>query len=301
MTERYRAAAIQMTVEAVTDPARRDEIIAENCHRAMTLIERLAKSEGDPLRLVVLPACFLQAPLPDRTPDALKRVAITLPGPELVPLVDLCRQYGLYLAGSCVERFPALPGWYFHSGFLVGPGGLQIRSPKVQARSVPHVVVVKDRLEEYLAVVGPDALFPVVDTPIGRLGVLVESEIYVPEVGRALSAKGAEILLHPTLNRPRTPPRPIDAARRARAFENRCFVLSANHAATEGSDPVTGSRWRIGSAGGSAITAPDGHDRAVLANADEGAAVATIDLGESRDRTNDESAFTPLLYRGVYC
>jgi predicted amidohydrolase len=300
MRERYRAAVVQLPVEAILDPAVRDEVMALNRARAIAAVERLAASERGALRVVVLPACFLQAPLPDRTPEALERVAITLPGPEIAPLIDLCRRHNLYLAGSCVERFPLLPGWYFHSGFVIGPDGVLIRAPKAQARSVPHVVVLKDRLDAYRAVAGPDALFPVVETPIGRLGVLVESEIYVPEAARALAAKGVQLLLHPTLHRPRTPPRPLEAARRARAFENRCFVLTANHAVTEGRSPATGERWRVPAAGGSAIAGPDGHDLAVIVGAEEGAATATVDLGATGGPA-EEAAFTPALYRDVYC
>jgi predicted amidohydrolase len=300
MPERYRAAVVQLTVEAVTEPARREAVFALNRERALAAIERLLMSEGPALRLVVLPVCLLQAPLPDRTAEALDEVAIALPGPEVEPLVTFCRRHGLYLASSCIERFPPLPGWRFHSGFILGPDGVLLRAPKAQARSVPHLVVLKDRLEEYQAVVGRDALFPVVETPVGRLGMLLESEVYVPEAARALAARGVQVILHPMLHRPRTPARPLEAARRARAFENRCFVLSANHAVTEGTSPATGEHWRIPAAGGSAIVGPAGMELAAVEGTGEAVAIATIDLGATRGHA-EEARFTPALYHNVYC
>lgn len=148
--------------------------------------------------------------------------------------------------------------------------------------------------------VGPDALFPVIEMPIGRLGMLLESEIYVPEAARALAARGVQVLLHPMLHRPRTPARPLEAARRARAFENRCFVLSANHAFTERTSSATGERWRLPAAVGSAIVGPDGAELASIGGTGEATAVATIDRSATQWRA-EEARFTPALDRGLYC
>lgn len=52
--------------------------------------------------------------------------------------------------------------------------------------------------ERFVEVFGEDAIFPVVDTPIGRLGVMVCGFIQNPEVARALALKGVEVLIHPT-------------------------------------------------------------------------------------------------------
>ena len=52
--------------------------------------------------------------------------------------------------------------------------------------------------ERFVEVFGEDAIFPVVDTPIGRLGVMVCGDIQYPEVARALALTGVEVLIHPT-------------------------------------------------------------------------------------------------------
>jgi predicted amidohydrolase len=42
-----------------------------------------------------------------------------------------------------------------------------------------------------------DGLLPVVDTELGRIGMLACGEILVPESARVLMLRGAEVLLHP--------------------------------------------------------------------------------------------------------
>ena len=38
---------------------------------------------------------------------------------------------------------------------------------------------------------------PVADTPVGRVGLLVGDEIWVPEAARVLAVRGAEVICHP--------------------------------------------------------------------------------------------------------
>ena len=69
-----------------------------------------------------------------------------------------------------------------------------------------------------------DELSPVVNTPVGRVGLMVAAEAYVPEVARSLMLRGAEIILW-CADDAGTPMMPIVA--RCRAEENRVFVACA--------------------------------------------------------------------------
>jgi len=89
-------------------------------------------------------------------------------------------------------------------------------------------------LDKYLDVYGADSLFPVVDTPIGRLGALASEEIRYPEISRLLACKGAEVLLHPSSEAASTLMSPKNVAKIARAQENQMYVISSNSASITG-------------------------------------------------------------------
>ena len=93
----------------------------------------------------------------------------------------------------------------------------------------------------YLQVYGLDAVFPVADTVLGRLACIASEEILYPEIARVLALKGAEVFLHSTSEVGSTRLTPKDVAKRARAYENMAWVVSANSAGILGSDFPTQS------------------------------------------------------------
>jgi predicted amidohydrolase len=238
-----------------------------------------------------------------RSEEARLAVSIELPGPELAPLLEFAATRGVYIASSAVERRRELPGWFFHSGFLIGPGGLLIRYPKAQARSAAGVKIIQAHYAEYTAMFGEDAVFPVAETPIGNLAMCVEAEILVPEVARAFAAKGAEVLLHPTVELATAHPWMYDPARQARALENRMYVLSANLGVARERHPATGEQRERTSRGGSGIAGPDGQMLTHIAGPGEAMATARIDIGalrELRATPARETFYSPILYRSLY-
>ena len=69
-----------------------------------------------------------------------------------------------------------------------------------------------------------DAVSPVVNTPVGRVGLMVAAEGFVPEVARSLMLRGAEIIIW-CGDDPGSPMMPVVA--RCRAEENRVFIACA--------------------------------------------------------------------------
>jgi predicted amidohydrolase len=109
-----------------------------------------------------------------------------------------------------------------------------------------------------------DKLEPV-DTPWGRIGVLVCFDLRFPEPARTLALKGAELILVPT----NWPDGAVISAEHiciARAAENRVFVASCNRVGDERGFHFIGR---------SKIISVDGE---VLASASDGEAVLTADL-----------------------
>jgi predicted amidohydrolase len=93
-----------------------------------------------------------------------------------------------------------------------------------------------DVWSKYLDIYGIDGVFPVARTEIGNIAAIASEEILYPEIARAHALRGAEIFVHSSseIGSPLATPKAI--ARRARAFENIAYVVSANTAGID--DPV---------------------------------------------------------------
>ena len=76
---------------------------------------------------------------------------------------------------------------------------------------------------------GEDALFPVADTEIGRLALIICYDINFPEMPRSFAMHGTEVLLHVT-GEPYSPHRDSwEMSRHTKAYENLMYVVSSNH------------------------------------------------------------------------
>jgi predicted amidohydrolase len=174
-----------------------------------------------------------------------------------------------------------------------------LRSPKAQAYSAPEVTSLRDIREKYAEVFGAEAVLPVAETEIGKLGCLVESEVMVPEAARLVASKGAEIIVHPTLERVEQHS-PQAAMKQAAAYANGLYIVSA--AAASEDLPAGSGQWRwIG--GTSMIVGPDGAIDASLGKQAEGLLVGTIDpnrLDTARKEQARETTPAGVLYRELY-
>lgn len=232
---RYQAAALQTIIREVRDRATKAETIRENVNRSLALIDYVTTRFGN-AKLCVLPEFSLQGFDHWDSLDELLAVCITIPGPELGPFREVAAKKGIYIAGSAFEVDADWPGRWFNSTFLIDDRGeIALRYRKIFCGSVQsgfsHNTSPMDVYSEYVQRYGVEGLFPVADTPLGRLGMLVCYDICVPEVARCLALQGAEILLYPTGEPYAWYMEPWEWVKRARAFENLVYVISANHGA----------------------------------------------------------------------
>ncbi len=246
----YAAVAMQLTarsIEAMPDRAAASaamlaqiEIVGQQIAQAKVFIEQYG---GSTLKLAVLPE-YLFTSYPGRIgiEDFADKAAIAETGPEYEALGGIAARLGLYLAGNAYEIDAHFPGLYFQTSFIVAPSGavvLRYRRLNSMYAVTPH-----DVWSKYLDIYGEAGVFPVADTAIGRLAAIASEEILYPEIARALALRGAEIFVHssseigsPTLTHKQL-------ARRARAFENLAYVVSANTAG------ITGTPMPLASADG---------------------------------------------------
>jgi N-carbamoylputrescine amidase len=117
--------------------------------------------------------------------------------------------------------------------------------------------------------------FPVVTTPLVRLGVMVCTELWFPEHGRALGHQGAQVIAVPRAT-PASSVERWEAGARVLAMISGAFCLSVNR---------SGGRGAATFAGGSVIVDPEG-DVLARTTPDQPVAVADLDLElASRART----------------
>lgn len=241
--EKYTALVIQPHVKVATDRAG----IKENLDRVCKMIDFGVGYYWElPVKLVVLPEYFMQGVT---TPgkgehglDGFMKKAITLDGPEMQQLGEVAKEYGLYISGGgVIEQVPEFPDRWFNTAFIIGPSGkVELRYHKwhipasIGLGTSPH-----DMLDEYQAVFGSDIsqLFPVIDTPIGKLGTMTCHDGCTPEVARALGYNGAEVICHPVaLQEVEGVSEPWDFwmfTRRTRAHDNMAYVLGSNWGTVE--------------------------------------------------------------------
>lgn len=158
-------------------------------------------------------------------------VAVEIPGPEVAPLARVAKESGVYIAAQALEILPEFPEHYMNTAFIFGPTGeLIYKRHKLRHGLLTLYTSPNDILDRYLEKFGRgrsvgEALFPVVETDIGVLGMCVCHEVRTPEVARQLTSNGAEVIIRPT-NEPDLAGRAcLD---RARAMENKVYWVVAN-------------------------------------------------------------------------
>ncbi len=213
---------------------RESDVVAQrlaNLRSALKLAGRLAGNPGS--KLVVFGEFFMhgQGGHGYRSPITLQRLAIRYPGPELELVQDFALRHKTFVAGSSFEIDDRFPGHVFNSAFIVDDSGELIhRYRKIQCADVWGALpdtTPSSVYQRYLDTYGYDFLFPVANTRIGRLGTMVCFDQAHPEVAGMLGRMGAEVIIHPSSEGHGSGRHGWDAARRARAFENTAYVLSA--------------------------------------------------------------------------
>ncbi|KAA2317220.1 amidohydrolase [Pseudooceanicola sediminis] len=286
----WRATCIQMRAERACeaeDAEAARAVITRNRDRLVGLIEAACDTADKPA-LVVFPEFAMQGP-PLGMPVAewIARACITIPGPVVAPLQALARRQGIYIAGNAFEAPQEWQGRYFNTSFIIDPAGEVILNyRRINTAAFPSV---HDFRTDYLAATPQSQVFPVVDTPLGRLGVIPCGEINVPEVARVMMMQGAEVILHPTNSRFSEAQ---EAAKLCRVSENMVAMVSANIAGPIGFSP---DGTHVG--GRSHIIDHLGQTLAFQEDAEESIAVsALIDIDAlRRDRRADTGLSNPHL------
>ena len=230
-----------------------------------------------PVKLVVFPEFGHSAPAFATAKELLDKLAVEIPNEHTERLTAKAKEHQIWIqSGSMIERDPRWPGYVFNATCLIGPDGILYRYRKVNPWIPYEVQVSPHDLEGY-----DEPLFPVADTPIGRLGCAICYDWLFPEALRQLAANGAEVLIRVSAYMdPWGATAPMEwwtLVNRCRALENTAFVVAANQGASLQRYPPYS--WP----GGSMVVDYDGR---ILAEASPGPGerivVAPIDISTLR-------------------
>jgi predicted amidohydrolase len=143
------------------------------------------------------------------TGKSYAEVAESIPGPTTRRLGELAAKLRTHVVAGVYERIGAV---VFNTSVLVGPAGEMLGI--YRKTHLPQ--------EEVEAGLTPGDYFPVFDTAIGRVGMMICWDVQFPEVARRLALNGAEILALPIWGG-------SEVLARARAIENHAYLVSATY------------------------------------------------------------------------
>lgn len=203
-------------------------------HANIALVERYVdEAVRQGAKLVVFPECMNSGYLFDSV-EHCRQLAEPLDGVYCSALRNLCRQHDIFIASGFTER--GEDGLAYNSALLFNTHGELICHYQKQ------FLATHDQNWFEVGTKGN----PVVDTELGRIGLLICFDGRIPEIARCLAAKGAEVVLDMANFFA------MDQAEMwvpARAYENGVWFVAATKAGVERS---------IYYPGGSMVVSPDG-------------------------------------------
>ena len=200
---RYAAAACQTDLP---NPLHRDQM-RHNTDRMIAMIQCAVDGSAPflPVRLVVFPEFAHAAPVFTSVQELTNNLAVPIPNEHTERLAAKARELDIYIqSGTMLECDPRWPGAVFNTTCLIGPEGILYKYRKVNPWLPFEVHASPHDLEGYT-----EPLFPVADTPIGRIGCAICYDWLFP--GSDSSARGqrrrgarARLRVHGSLGSHRT-------------------------------------------------------------------------------------------------
>jgi len=216
----FTAAAVQIApVPGPLSP----ETVRKNLDKCVDFTRRCVDATG--AELVVLPETATTGFTPGCSAEELWDLVSEIPGPVTEPVQQVARDLGVYAVLGTYERGPER-GVVYNASVLVDRSGEVVGVyRKTHPFWTEHV--------DGGGWVTPGTTVTVVDTDLGKIGMIVCFDGDYPELCRIQAVQGAEVIVRPSALL-----RSADIwelTSRARAYDNHVFVVGAN---ATGADPA---------------------------------------------------------------
>lgn len=271
----FTAAAVQ--VAPVPGPLTAESIKA-NIDKAVDYVERCADATG--AELVVVPETVTTGFTPGCGPDELWDLVAELPGALSEQAQELARRLGVHLVWPTYERGPER-GAVFNSAALVGPDGSVIGRYR---KTHPFCTELRSRG----GWVTPGEEVCVVDTDLGRIGIIICFDGDFPELSRIEAVRGAEVIVRPSALL-----RSADIWEltcRARAYDNHVYVVGANAVGIDSAGVLYFGNSMIVTPIAEVVARAASHEGWVSARLDPATALGSLTPGSSVPQVFDHLA-----------
>ncbi|NCW27498.1 MAG: acyltransferase [Verrucomicrobia bacterium] len=207
-------------------------------------LDRIAAAAKQGAKLICLQELFRSLYFCQKEDYDCFALAETIPGPTTRILAQAAKKHKITLVSSLFEKRAG--GLYHNTAVVFGPDGKILGTYRKM-----HIPDDPGFSEKFYFAPG-DTGFQPIDTPVGRLGVLVCWDQWYPEAARLMALRGAEILIYPTaIGLARTEKRELhrvqlgawQTIQRSHAIANGVYVLSINRIGREDNLDFWGSSF----------------------------------------------------------
>lgn len=201
-------------------------------HNTQLISEAMVNAKKDRADLIVFPELFLTG---YSVGEDLGQLAETEDGPGMAEVRKLCLEHGLYAVISFPEQGE-------NSHFYISSALIDDHGDVLGIYRKSHLF---DEEKKHFT---PGSEFKVIDTPLGKIGMMICFDVEFPEIARSLKLQGADFIVIVNANM-----HPYELHHhlfsRARAMENEIPVIICNRLGTEGDLDFCGDSMVIDATG----------------------------------------------------
>ena len=194
-------------------------------------------------------------------------------GPTVSRMREVAREHGIVLIVPWYEE--EQPGVYYNSACVIDRDGTIVG--KYRKTHIPHVGPCF--WEKFYFKPG-NLGYPVFDTSVGRIGLIICYDRHFPEVARELGLKGAEIVFNPSATVESLSRYLWELEQPAHAVANGFWMAASNRVGVEA--PLNPAKFY----GSSYFCSPRGKIIAQASDSEDEVLVADLDLDEIREVRN---------------
>ena len=252
--------------------------IDANIVKTISFIERCVAETG--ASLVVLPETVTTGFSPGCSPEELWDLVDILPGRLTSPIQDVAKRLGVHIVHATYER-GAERGIVYNSSMIILPSG---EIAGIYRKTHPFCAEMLS--QGGWVVPGNDVC--VVDTELGKIGMIICFDGDFPELSRIQGIQGAELIARPSAFL-----RSADIwelTNRARAYDNHLFMVGANAVGIDPAGTIYFGNSMIVSPIAEVIARASSHECWVSAVIDPNKAMVSLTPGSSVGQPFDHLA-----------